>query len=139
MDQKHEVSTTPEPDPRVLSMLDSLGALERAEPDVGFEARVADAASRAQARVPGRRRLTLAPALLTGAAALIAVVFLLLPAPPVTPVREAPSDLAALEDASFGLFDDTFGLTGDMASADADLDSLDPTSFDEWLDTGDAL
>ena len=131
------------PDPRIEAMLDRLGERYRGEPNDGFETRLADTARLPRQRLrptPGRRRL-LAPAMLGALAAAAAVVFAVLPTTQPAPAPTLTDDTASLAEVSFGLFDETFGISDDRSflSAEADVSELDPSGFDEWFDDGGAL
>lgn len=128
-----------ERDTQLESMLDALGERERAAPDAGFEDRIAHGARPVRRATPGRRRLFIGPAVLTGAAALIAVGVLLLPQPAPQATPSAGDDFEAIAEMSLTLFDDTFGIDTAFADTGDDASSFDPAALDDWFAEGDAL
>lgn len=135
----------PERDTSTESILEALGARERAMPDADFEARIAAAARRgasAPRRARGRRRLLFVPAAFTGIAAVLAVAIVLLPGsgtPPSSIEGFDDSGSASFAEMSFSMFDDTFGLDSAIADSSRDALTMDPSSLDDWFGEGDSL
>ncbi len=125
-------------DPEIEALLDAMGARARAEPDAGFEHRIATGARTIEHPARGRRRTLVGPLALGGIAALIAVGVILVPtASPTDPMANDPvaADIAEM---SFTLFDDVLGIDGAFAAAGVP-DAMDPSTLDEWFVEGDAL
>lgn len=132
----------PEHDSQMTDLLDRLALAERAQPDKGFDARIAELA-RSGTHAAGESRKLLFPTLtrVAAVAALVAIaaVAVRLGTGPSAPVAEYVE--VDLETASFSLFDETFGLDSDFGISVADPDevAIDLDEYDTWFSEGDQL